>query len=174
MTDWPAVIKKICPRAKPSIVAGLAEAMPKCIEIADLSTKLRQAHFLAQLAHESAHFQTTTEYASGAAYEGRKDLGNVVKGDGVRFKGRGLIQMTGRANYKRYGGILGVDFVSDPKVAADFPWAALTAAVYWRDRHINTKADADDIVWVTRIINGGKNGLDDRKQYLRKAKAALA
>jgi putative chitinase len=173
MTDWASVIKKMAPNAVPSVIKGLSAAMPKCIEIANLNTPLRQAHFLSQLAHESAGFRTTTEFASGKAYEGRKDLGNTQPGDGVRFKGRGLIQVTGRANYAQMGKLLGQDFVADPKLAAAFPWAALTAAEYWKSRNINRSADKDDVRSVTRLINGGFNGLDDRIKYLAKAKDAL-
>ncbi len=170
MTDWASIIKKIAPTALPSIVNGLAAAMPRCIQIADLTTPLRQEHFLAQLAHESAGFRTTTEYATGKAYEGRKDLGNTQKGDGVRYKGRGLIQITGRANYNTMSKALGVDFVKEPELAADFPYAALTAALYWKNHNINKYADRDDIRGATKVINGGTNGLADRMSYLVKAK----
>lgn len=173
MTDWAKVIKSIAPTAIPSIVKGLAEAMPQVIQIADLNTPLRQAHFLAQLAHESGGFRTTTEYASGKAYEGRRDLGNTQPGDGVRYKGRGLIQVTGRFNYRSMGKALGQNFEADPTEAADFPWAALTAAVYWKSRNINRPADRDDVRAVTKLINGGYNGLEDRVKYLARAKAAL-
>ena len=173
MTDWASIIKKIAPTALPSIVNGLAEAMPRCIQIADLTTPLRQEHFLAQLAHESAGFKTTTEYASGKAYEGRKDLGNTQKGDGVRFKGRGLIQITGRSNYNTMSKALGVDFVKEPELAAEFPYAALTAALYWKNHKINRYADRDDIRGVTKVINGGYTGLADRMSYLAKAKKAV-
>src|SRR5512134_1807593 len=77
----------------------LAEAMPAN----DINTPLRIAHFLAQLGHESGDLRYSEELASGIAYEGRLDLGNTQPGDGMRFKGRGLIQLTGRANYTRYG-----------------------------------------------------------------------
>jgi putative chitinase len=173
MTDWASIIKKIAPTALPSIVNGLAAAMPRCIQIADLTTPLRQEHFLAQLAHESAGFKTTTEYASGKAYEGRKDLGNTQKGDGVRYKGRGLIQITGRSNYNTMSKAFGVDFVKEPELAAEFPYAALTAALYWKNHNINRYADRDDIRGVTKVINGGYNGLADRMSYLAKAKKAV-
>lgn len=173
MTDWASIIRKIAPKALPSIVNGLAAAMPRVIQIADINTPLRQAHFLSQLAHESAGFKTTTEYASGAAYNGRKDLGNVKRGDGVRYKGRGLIQITGRSNYRAMGRALGQDFEGDPTLAADFPWAALTAAEYWKMRSINRAADRDDLRAVTRLINGGYNGIADRARYLKRAKEAL-
>jgi putative chitinase len=173
MTDWASIIRKMAPGALPSIVNGLAAAMPRCIQIANLTTPLRQEHFLAQLAHESAGFKTTTEYASGKAYEGRKDLGNTQKGDGVRFKGRGLIQITGRANYNTMSKALGQDFVKEPELAAEFPYAALTAALYWKNHNLNRYADRDDIRGVTKVINGGYNGLADRTAYLAKAKAAV-
>lgn len=173
MIDWAKVIKSVAPTAVPSIVRGLTEAMPQVIQIADLDTPLRQAHFIAQLAHESGGFRTTTEYASGKEYNGRRDLGNTQPGDGVRYKGRGLIQITGRFNYRAMGKALGQDFEDNPTEAADFPWAALTAAVYWKNRNINRVADRDDIRAVTKLINGGYNGLADRESYLTRAKAAL-
>lgn len=171
--DWGTVIRSIAPRAKSSIVDGVVAAMPHMMSIANLTTPLRQAHYLAQLAHESAGFTTTEEFASGAAYEGRKDLGNLERGDGKRFKGRGLIQLTGRSNYKTYGQRLGVDLITDPTLAGKFPWAAVTAAVYWRDRGLNRYADRDDVRAVTRLINGGYNGLSDRERYLKLAKRAI-
>ena len=173
MNSWSDIIKKIAPKAKTSIINGLADAMPDIIKIANLSTPLRQAHFLAQLAHESAGFTTTEEFASGSAYEGRKDLGNIYKGDGVKYKGRGLIQLTGRSNYKTLGDQLGVDFVDDPKLAGQFPYAALTAALFWKNKKLNSYADKDNIKEITRRINGGYNGLADRERYLERAKSAL-
>jgi putative chitinase len=148
--------------------------MADCISRADLSNKLRLAHFIAQCAHESAGITTTTEFASGRAYEGRKDLGNIIAGDGSAFKGRGLIQNTGRANYTRLAKAFGVDFVSQPAKMAAFPWAATTAAQYWKDRNLNASADRDDIRAVTLRVNGGENGLASRTAYLAKAKHALS
>jgi putative chitinase len=174
MTDWAKVLRAIAPKGKSSIISGLAQSMPAVIETAALRSVRRQAHFLAQLAHESDGFRTTVEYASGAAYEDRRDLGNTQPGDGVRFKGRGLIQLTGRANYAEFGKLLGVDLVADPALAARFPYAALTAALYWKRRALNADADADDVRAVTRKINGGYNGLAARQAYLKAAKRALA
>ncbi|CAB4145959.1 Glycoside hydrolase, family 19, catalytic [uncultured Caudovirales phage] len=173
MTNWSCILIAIEPRAKPDIVAGFAAALDECVARADISSALRQAHFLAQTAHESAGFKTTTEYAFGRAYEGRRDLGNTQPGDGVRFRGRGLIQLTGRANYRTYGAQLAVDLEGNPASAAAFPVAALTAALYWRTRKINDPADRDDIETVTRKINGGLNGLASRKTYLARAKHAI-
>ena len=138
-----------------------------------MNTDIRAAHFLAQTCHESAGFRTTEEFASGSAYEGRKDLGNTQPGDGPRYKGRGLIQLTGRANYVEYGEALGLGLVDHPETAADPVISLRIACEYWKRRGLNQVADRDDIETITRRINGGLNGLDDRKAYLAKAKAAL-
>lgn len=171
--DWKSIIRKIAPTANLAIVSGLAAAMPEVIHIANLTTPQRLAMFLAQTAHESAGFKTTVEYASGSAYNGRTDLGNTQPGDGPRFKGRGLIQLTGRSNYTTYGRKLGIDLVSDPSLAAQFPYAALTAAYFWRDHNLNYYADNDDVKGATRKINGGYNGLADRIQYYKRALSAV-
>jgi putative chitinase len=135
-----------------------------------ITTAMRKAHFLSQTAHESDGFNTNEEYASGAAYEGRRDLGNTKSGDGVRFKGRGLIQVTGRSNYAECGNALGVDLIGNPQRLADFDLACLSAGWYWDTRNLNSYADNDDVIQITRIINGGLNGLDDRQAYLARAK----
>jgi putative chitinase len=173
MTNWASIIRRISPNGKPAIIDGLAKAMPTLIARYNINTPLRQAHFLAQLAHESDGFRTTTEYASGSAYEGRRDLGNIYKGDGKKFKGRGLIQLTGRHNYRLYGSLLGVDFVANPKLAEQFPYAALTAGEYWKRTELNNLANIDDVNGITRRINGGFNGLADRKRFLEVAKLEL-
>lgn len=138
-----------------------------------INSDLRRAHFLAQTCHESAGFRTTEEFASGSAYEGRKDLGNTQPGDGARYKGRGLIQLTGRANYLEYGQALGLDLVEHPETAAEPVTSLLIACEFWKRRGLNQFADQDDIETITRRINGGLNGFDDRKAYLAKAKAVL-
>ena len=125
-------------------------------------------------ATSSAGFRTTEEFASGAAYEGRKDLGNVKKGDGRLYKGRGLLQLTGRANYAEYGKALGVDLENNPAMAAEPALSLKIACEYWKRRKLNPDCDRDDIRATTRRINGGLNGLEDRSNYIRKAKEALA
>ena len=167
--DYLPLLKALCLKGSPTVLAGFAAALPQCIAVANLTTSKRLAAFIAQCAHESDGFRTTVEYASGAAYEGRKDLGNTVKGDGVRFKGRGVIQLTGRANYAAYGKLLGVDLVGNPSLAAAFPYAALTAAHFWNTKKLNAFADAGDLKEVTRRINGGYNGLAQRLDYYSKA-----
>lgn len=155
------------------VVDGLVKYLPEALEKYKINTKLRIAHFLAQIAHESDHFRTTEEYASGAAYEGRKDLGNVRKGDGRRYKGRGVLQITGRANYKTYGKKIGHDLENNPELAATPEVSVLTAAQYWQDRGLNELADADNGKQITRKVNGGYNGLNDRLEKIKRAKRAL-
>jgi putative chitinase len=142
----------------------------------DIDTPLRRAHFLAQVGHESGALRYEEELASGEAYEGRADLGNTEPGDGPRFKGRGLIQLTGRANYAAYGAARGIDFTTDgapSRIADDPALAADVAGWFWHDRGLNALADADKVRAVTKRINGGYNGLADRMAYLERAKFFL-
>jgi putative chitinase len=161
-------------RRQAEIIAALDPVLDSTLARYDINTPLRVAHFIAQVAHECAGFCTTEEFASGEAYEGRKDLGNIEPGDGRRYKGRGLIQLTGRANYRQYGTQLQLNLEDDPVQAAEPATSLLVACEYWKSRHLNDFADNDDEVTITKRINGGLNGLDDRRNYLRKAKAALA
>ena len=151
----------------------------------EINTPVRQLCFLAQVGHESGGLFYTEELASGAAYEGRKSLGNTQSGDGVRFKGRGLIQITGRANYKSIGDALGVDFIKNPSLLGgknvkvctqeQLKYAAFSAGWFWNSRNLNALADKIDIKKsidagtslenfkaITKKINGGYNGLADR------------
>ena len=145
-----------------------------------INTPLRICHFLAQIAHESDGFNTNEEYASGADYEWRRDLGNNYKGDGVRFKGRSFIQVTGRANYQELTDYLdldpkykGINLVANPSLLGTDELAPIGAGWFWSSRNLDDYADADDFESITRIINGGTNGWDDRLAYLTKAKQAF-
>lgn len=140
---------------------------------ADISTPLRMAHFLGQSMEESDNYSTLTEYASGAEYNGRKDLGNLRPGDGPRFKGRTPFQLTGRANYKKVGEELGIDLISNPDLALQMPWAMAIPATYWKDHRLNQVADIDDIEHMTRLINGGYRGFKVRIINTNKAKQSL-
>jgi putative chitinase len=138
-----------------------------------INTALRRAHFLAQLCHESGRFIYTEEIASGDAYEGRADLGNTQPGDGRRFKGRGLIQLTGRANYESFGRALGRDFSTDagaPLLASDPNLASQVSCWFWDQRSLNNLADANNIRSITRRINGGLNGIADREALFERAR----
>lgn len=140
---------------------------------AEIASPLRRSHFLAQVGHESGELRYTEEIASGAAYEGRKDLGNTEPGDGARFKGRGLIQLTGRANYLAFGKTVGTNFTQGdaPLRIGSEPALAIRAAVwFWQMHGLNLLADKDDVLAITRKVNGGTNGLQDRKRLLTRAK----
>ncbi|WP_375672106.1 MULTISPECIES: glycoside hydrolase family 19 protein [unclassified Bartonella] len=161
------------------IIVEMARVLPKALSYGALTTPLRIAHFLSQCAHESDGFFTLREYASGRAYEGRRDLGNVNPGDGVRFKGRGLIQLTGRNNYRRFTKFWrlvdeqAVDCEAFPEMVERFPAALWSAVWFWQMKGLNRLADQDDLLRITRAINGGRNGLVQRLIYLNRAKKLL-
>jgi len=125
--------------------------------------------FLAQVGHESAELRYTEEIASGAAYEGRKDLGNIQSGDGVRYKGRGLIQITGRSNYALCGLALDLPLLDQPQLLSEYSPATLSAGWFWDNNNLNSYCDKDDFIGLTKRINGGTNGLASRQAYLEKA-----
>lgn len=160
------------------VVPGYSEAKYKALAVElgeamhrfDISTRRRAAMFIAQIAHESGGFRYREELATGDAYEGRRDLGNVRTGDGPRFKGRTYIQITGRENYRRVSNALGVDFVTHPSLLASSKYAAYGAAWWWSTNGCNQLADRGDFIAVTRRINGGTNGLADRQNYYKRAR----
>ena len=174
-----------------------------------ITTALRQAHFLAQVGHESAGFTKTEEglnysenaltamfgkritaaqanaYGRNSAhsanqkmianiiYANRNGNGDVASGDGYRYRGRGLIQITGRANYSALTGQLSADVVANPDLLKEPMQAAMSAAAWWKNHGLNELADADDVTRITKVINGGTNGLEDRIARLNKAKGIL-
>lgn len=138
-----------------------------------LDNPLRLAHFMAQAMHESGRFRYMEEIASGEAYEGRKSLGNTYPGDGKRYKGRGIFQLTGRNNYRKYGRLIGIDLERHPQLAA-IPSISLHIALeYWLRNGLSILADNDNILKITKLINGGYNGLEDRKKHLATVKKWL-
>lgn len=138
-----------------------------------INTKQREAAFLAQIGHESGQLLYVKELASGSAYEGRSDLGNTMPGDGVRFKGRGLIQITGRTNYFAAMMELDLDCVEHPELLEEPVNAARSSGWFWFTHGLNELADAGDFIKITRKINGGTNGLEDRQQLYAKALEVL-
>jgi len=167
------MIKAIAPNSKNEIIDPLVIYLNKYMPKYEVNNYLRVCHFLAQAAHEAASFRTLEEYASGAAYEGRRDLGNTQRGDGVRYKGRGIFQLTGRANYRDIGKKLGYDLENNPTLAATPEISVLTALEYWKSRNLNKWADEDNVERITRLINGGLNGFEDRKKYLARCKQVI-
>jgi predicted chitinase len=162
-------LKRIMPHLSDAKARQVLPHLNKAMQEAHINTPKRQAAFLAQLAHESGELRYFEEIASGRAYEGRRDLGNTQPGDGVRFKGRGPIQLTGRSNYRAAGKALGIDLEHNPKRAADIDVGFRTAAWFWNSRGLNKYADAGNFREVTRRINGGYNGLSSREAYYRRA-----
>lgn len=157
-------------RFLPLVEAAMAEF--------DINTPARKAAFLAQIGHESGGLRWVTEIwgptDTQRRYEGRVDLGNTQLGDGYRYRGRGLIQTTGRANFKATGDALGVDLIASPELLAEPALAARSAAWFWHRHGLNDLADRGDIVRMTRRVNGGTNGLEDRAALYEAAKAVLA
>lgn len=141
-------------------------------------TPQRIAAFIAQVGHESGQLRYVREIwgptAQQAGYEGRADLGNTVKGDGPKYRGRGLIQITGRANYAACGEALGLDLINQPELLEQPQHAAMSAAWFWSTKGLNTLADKGEFVTITRRINGGVNGLEDRLALYKKALEVLA
>ena len=136
----------------------------------EITSELRSRMWLAQVGHESASLRYFEEIASGAAYEGRADLGNTQPGDGVRYKGRGPIQITGRYNYTAAGAALALDLVGQPTLAADPQHAFRVSAWWWQTHGLNPISDTADVTAATKRINGGTNGLADRQQRYARCK----
>lgn len=136
-------------------------------------TPRQQAAWLANLAHESGSLRYVEEIASGAAYEGRQDLGNTEPGDGKRFKGRGFGQVTGRANYLACGIALGMDLIANPELLEQPVPAARSAGWFWKMKNLAPLADEDKFGSICRLWNGGWNGLDDRIQHWLRIRRCL-
>ena len=161
--------------------AAYTEPFNSAMIQAGATTFLRAAHFIAQMGHESGGLRWLEELHDGSNYEWRKDLGNTQPGWGKRYKGRGIVQLTGAYNYRRFSqwahgkGLVNSPtfFFDNPTQVASPRWAFLVAAWYWSSErpNLNAQADSDNLDAVTRSINGGTNGLADRRQRLARAKA---
>ena len=138
----------------------------------------RVAAFIAQIGHESGQLKYVKEIwgptAAQVKYEGRKDLGNTVAGDGSKYRGRGLIQITGRANYLACGEALALDLLKQPELLEKPQHACMSAAWFWATKGLSTLADAGQIDTITRRINGGQNGAADRQALYARALKVLA
>ncbi len=172
------ILKKIYVHAKSTAIDAFIGPLNETMEKYEISTALRQAHFLAQVGHESGELRYVRELASGQAYDIGKlaeSLGNTPEDDddGERYKGRGLIQITGTANYKALSKDLGCDFLANPERLEEPVYAAMSAGWFWNKRKLNRLADLDDLKRITKRINGGLNGLEDRKRLYELAKTAI-
>jgi len=180
MTITPDILQRFSPNTHANLLPVVSDNFNLFSDKYEVNTPLRIASFFAQVIHESNAFKATTEYASGAEYEGRLSLGNNQKGDGMKFKGRGLIQVTGRNNYAAVSHYLYNDayvLLDNPEKLAEYPGAMQSAFWYWTTRNLNKYADMGiegkvhstirnkDYTpqeWVCLIVNGGFNGLSER------------
>jgi len=177
-TQLSQIMCNAAPAKCQSFLAPLNDAMEKH----GITSLLRTAAFIAQLAHESGEFRFMEELwgptAAQKRYEPACDLanrlGNTQAGDGKRFKGRGPIQITGRFNYKKYGDMLGIDLTAEPERAATPEIGFATAGLFWERNDLNELADAGDFKAITRRINGGQNGAAERERFFELAKRVLA
>jgi putative chitinase len=174
-------LASIMPNLPSSKRADYLPHLQRAMDEFDINTPLRMAAFLAQVAHESAEFRFMEEIWGPTSAQRRyepvtslsKSLGNVEPGDGKRFKGRGPIQITGRSNYSRYGGLLSLDLIADPLQAATPQVGFRIAGLYWKKNGLNELADQQFFKTITKRINGGFNGLEDRTRYYVRAKRVL-
>ncbi|RYD71885.1 MAG: peptidoglycan-binding protein, partial [Verrucomicrobiaceae bacterium] len=143
-------LRKIAPNLSLVKAVVLVPKLNSAMRKYGIVGKLREAAFIAQLCHESGEFRYSEEIASGERYEGRLDLGNVKTGDGKRFKGRGYIQITGRANYAECGKALGYDLLKNPELLSQIGLGCLSAAWYWHSRGLNQLADHKRFTEITR------------------------
>jgi len=166
-------LKRIATHASQRRLELVYPFLIKYMTMYDISTKARISAFIAQVIHESGSFNYFAEIASGKSYEGRKDLGNTQKGDGVKFKGRGLIQITGRSNYEQISKATGIDFLNNSTLLETPENAVMSACWWWNSRNLNVLADAYQFTAITHKINGGENGLKERLFYYKLAQSTL-
>jgi putative chitinase len=200
----PALLSALCPRLSSSAVTSFCAALDLDLPKAQITPPLCIAHFLAQTAHESAGYSQLREnlnYSASALtslfakyfvgidansyarqpekianriYANRMGNGSEQSGDGWAYRGRGIIQLTGKANYQAFSKDWGVDVVSQPDLVATDPVLAVASGCwYWQKRTINAAAESDDLTKVTKLINGGTHGLEDRAHLLGIAKQQM-
>lgn len=166
-------LQRIYREADPKRIERFLGHLNRTLEEFEINTPQRIRMFLAQIGHESGQLSYVRELASGEAYEGRKDLGNTEPGDGVRFRGRGLIQITGRANYALLSLALGLPLLEKPELLEEDENAVRSAGWFWYKNNLNTLADMGMFQKITRRINGGLNGYADRFKLYQRALEVL-
>jgi putative chitinase len=172
----PQQLLEIFPLAQAARAETYAPILTATMQEFEIDTPMRAAAFLAQTGWESSQLRHTVELGADdyfAKYEGRLDLGNTQTGDGLRFKGRGLIQITGRANYRAAGMALGVDLLSDPERLAEPELAARSAGWFWKANALNRYADSNQFGSLTKRVNGGFTHIDERIQLWLVARRVL-
>jgi putative chitinase len=184
-----AQLKSIVPSINPDRLQGVTDLLNQYMPNYQIATRERICGFIANLAHESGSFKYTREIASGAAYEGRADLGNTQPGDGIKFRGRGWIQITGRGMYRLCTEALFGDerLLDHPEILEELPNACKSACWFWaKVKKLNALCDLPDswiherkgvkytrFEWVCFLINGGTNGMAERKVFYERAKAII-
>lgn len=165
-------LKRVYQYAPLSRLNKYIDYLNKYMEEYEINTIPRIRMFLAQIGHESGQLRYTEEIASGDAYDTRTDLGNTpeVDGDGRKYKGRGLIQITGTSNYLAISEAWGISFITAPELLSEPEFAVKSACWWWKNHGLNEISDTGDLRKATRRINGGYNGLIDRKKYYDLAK----
>ena len=157
-----------------SISDAIINDLNNCLNVFKINTKSRMRHFISQISHESGAGKWMKELASGDAYEGRRDIGNTQPGDGRKYKGAGFIQLTGRANYASFS-----KYMNDPKImnGVDYvssKYPATSAGFWWHNNNMNALCDKNPSVEeVTRKVNGGYRGLEDRKKYYNRCLSVI-
>ena len=172
---------QIMPHANPATVGQCTPYIKECLTEFEIDTPLRAAAFLAQIAHETGSLEWLREIWGPTPQQRKydppnalaKQLGNILKGDGKKFRGRGAIQLTGRANYKKYGQWLQLPLEEQPELAEQPAYAFRIAGAFWHQNNLNTLADVGKFETITRRINGGTNGLAERKAFYARAKKVL-
>jgi putative chitinase len=154
------------------------DAINDSIEEFDINTPVRQSAFLSQIGHESGGLRYVKELwgptEAQKKYENRLDLGNIIPGDGKRYRGRGLIQITGRDNYIECGNALCLPLEDFPELLEEPKNAARSAAWFWKTHGLNELADSGEFTMITRRINGGLNGLAQRQALWKSALASIS
>jgi len=179
----------------PNFIATKTEALNQMFAKYEINTLERICHYLGQVLHETAGFIYKEEIWGNTPaqkrYDTRVDLGNTpqVDGDGKKYKGRGDIQMTGMDSYRRASKAFGVDFIKRPELLATEPYCTLSGGLFWNGRKLNLIADKlpewrgdvnnrfknlDKTEYITVRVNGGRNGLKERKEWYEKSKAVLS
>ena len=168
-------IRRIMPHARERRIGDFVRSFNAWSDTFGIDTPMKAAHYIGQVAQETGELRYLEEMADGRQYEGRKDLGNVEKGDGRRFKGRGYLQTTGRRNYQQYADSVYCrgDLMAHPERLARQPGCQKASMFFWMENGLNALAEKDDGHGVSRRINGGDNGMAQRLYYTRKAKISL-
>ncbi len=171
-------LEKCIPYANDRLRIAALKPLNTTLEKYQINTLERIAAFLAQITHESGNLHYVEEIANGSAYEYRKDLGNLQQDalnaahnagttTGKFYKGRGWIQITGFYNYKELAKAFNIDCINNPGLIATMPYIALSAGWFWNTHNCNALADVDAFTKITKTINGGYNGKEERLKYYR-------